>query len=419
MAELKTSPTRISDSTAISSVDDALAQVESAVADIFGVPKNTPITSPILGLVDSSGRIVGDGATPAKVPSIYNTSAAESSSAAMEFVDSINNIGFRLVPIASGLKVYKRDPATENSGELIQDLGLERLLTNLDDVDIDDLSAEAGKILAIDSNSPYNIIAVEQTAGGGGATAFTGLSDTPISYNGAVDGMVVACAGNPVDHLEFRASASGGASYFVDLYDTFADYDGKKQANICVANDEQGLIASFYTWTQSRKFDAVQSVPWNVSSIPIDFGGSGSANQFPSNANMVQNTYLIFDQEVDRDCVYMVEYYVNIYHASLFNSSIGIFPLQLQGGNMFFRHENLMLRHYGAQFDGPPVSMNGSFIVRVPAGSGATLDQRTLRLNIGRLGPADNGYGWQFIAGSSTSQVINFKHAGVSICRIN
>lgn len=423
MAELKTSPSRINDSTAISAVDDALSQVEGAIADIFGIPKNTPITGAIFGGINGSGKIIGDGLTPARVPSIYNTSALESSSAAMEFVDATEDVGFRLVPIQGGLKVYKRDPATENSGEFIQDLGIPRLITNLDDVDIADLSAVSGKLLAIDSNSPYHIIAVDPSSGGG-ATTFIALNDTPISYNGTVTGMVptvvVDDPGPPVvAHLEFSAQASGGQNYFVDLLDTFDDYDGKAQASVCVADDELGLVASFYSWAQSRKFDAVQSLAYNVTSMPIDFGVAGSL-QFPANNNIIQNTYIVLPQELDRDCVYMIQYQVLLQKVSIEMNTVGIYPLAVDAGYIHFRHENILAYRptNNTAIDTPPVSMNGSFIVRIPKGSLAA-SRRTLQIHIGRVGYNDNGYGWTFISGTSTDQVIRFKQTALSVCRIN
>lgn len=419
MAELKTSPTRINDSTAISTVDDALAQVEGAVADIFGVPKNTPITGSIFGGINSSGKIIGDGLTPARVPSIFNTSSLESTSAAMEFVDSVDDVGFRIVPIQGSLRIYKRDPATENSGELIQDLGIPRLITNLDDVNIADLSAVAGKLLAVDSNSPYNIIAIDPPTGGG-STSFTALSDTPISYTGAVDGMIVTCAGNPVDHLEFRAAGSGGgASYFVDLLDTFDEYDGMAQASICVADDEQGLVASFYTWAQSAKFDVIQSVDHLTLSAAVDFGVAGT-RQFPLNNNIIQNTNIVFPQEVDRDCVYLVNYEILLQRYAIEMQTVVVTPLALDAGYIHFAHENIVPYKSSSNqsYDTPPVSVNGSFTVRVPKGS-QSANRRTIQIHIGRAGFLDSGLGWTFIQGTSSIQMIRFRRVRLSVCRIN
>ena len=138
MAEFSTN--RLSDTSAISTVDDALAAAERDHASILGVTTDQSISGSIFGGVDSSSRITGDGGavTPAAVPKIYNTESTESVSAAIDFsnVEGGNDIGWRIVPIQGELRLYEREPHDENSGTLVRTLSSPDLFTNLGDTDL-------------------------------------------------------------------------------------------------------------------------------------------------------------------------------------------------------------------------------------------------------------------------------------------
>jgi hypothetical protein len=418
MAEFSTD--RLTDDSPISRVDNALASAEGAHADIFGIPKDQTITNSIFGGVDLNARITGDrggsGNVPSTVPTIYNQDSTESIAAAIDFhsVDGGNDIGWRIVPIGGELRIYEREPADENAGTLIQNLALPRLFTNLDDCGIADLESYAGNILAIDDNPPYNIVSIEPSAGTG-ANNFYELNDTPTNYGGVVDGMVVVAADGAtpgvVDHLEFRAGA-GDVSMFIDLDDTFDEYDGKAQGLICVADDETGLVASFYTYSRAKNTNN-QSVLSTQEYASIDWGSV--LDDFPSGANIIQGTGIVFPQELDRDCVYQLNYWLRYTHNSIAYNTVAV--SLLAGGTLDCDHENIYQASLNAGPDYPPRTLNGSFMVRVPKGSSAA-GTRTLYVRHGRITFVDDGT-WEYTTSTYSGSRMDLATCHIEVCRIN
>lgn len=409
MAEFSTN--RLSDTSPISTVDDALAAAERDHANIFGIPTDDTISGSIFGAVDLNARIIGDSSQqPARVPQIYNISGTESAAAAIDFsnVEGGNNIGWRIVPIGGELRLYEREPHDENVGTLIKTLSNADLFTNLGDTTITDLSVEAGNILAVSDIDPYPIIGIPPSQGTG-VNNFYELDDTPISYAGAVAGMVVTCAGDPVDHLEFAAQASGGQNYFVDLWDVFSSYSNAAQHSLAVTNAEDGIVSQAHYWARARN-TASTALSYTVASGLINWGAQLSS--FPVSNGMIQNDTLYFQRDPYRDSIYQVVFSVVINSGAEFQR-VGV---SLDTGTEIEAEFLKIVYVLGGGEAAPPVTIDGTFLVRVLPGTGL-LSNRAVSVRIGHVvsGTLQN---WSFGVGSS-GQTIYIGARDISITRVN
>jgi len=123
---------------------------------------------------------------------------------------------------------------------------------------------------------------VELGSGGGGASEFLDLTDTPSSYSGQ-SGKVVAVK-DTEDGLEFT-SAAGGASEFLDLTDTPSSYSGEGGRCLKVSASEDGLefaeIVNVY-------------IEEDCDSLTIgDLDGQGNYNQASAWSSLVNGTSTI------------------------------------------------------------------------------------------------------------------------------
>ena len=90
---------------------------------------------------------------------------------------------------------------------------------------------------------------------GGGATTFTGLTDTPDSYSG--QGGKVVKVKSDESGLEF--GTGGGATTFLDLTDTPSSYSGQGGKFVAVSEGEDELIFDDIGWTKA--YETTVSMP--------------------------------------------------------------------------------------------------------------------------------------------------------------
>ena len=91
------------------------------------------------------------------------------------------------------------------------------------DTGLPDYTDEAGKVLTVKSDET-GIEWTTKGSGGGGASTFTGLTDTPANYTGS--GGKIPAVNSGETALEFIDAPSGGATAFTGLTDTPANYTG-------------------------------------------------------------------------------------------------------------------------------------------------------------------------------------------------
>lgn len=125
----------------------------------------------------------------------------------------------------------------------------------------------AGNSIEVDVNSGQlqtNILGIKGDAGTDGATAFTGLTDTPANYSGEATKHLVVNAGETA--VEF-VTAPSASTDFVSLTDTPANYSG--EANKLLSVNAGETAVEFITPPTSTTLVGLTDTPANYS-------GSGS-----------------------------------------------------------------------------------------------------------------------------------------------
>jgi hypothetical protein len=203
----KLDKTRMTDATKVSKVDDVHNATEQDAGEIFGIPDNTQITSPIFGETPSGGKSVQPDGSIRGNP-LFKMSAPTSDPASaigFEFKDGTKTK--RLVMTDSQLVIWNWTGTTWEKVTDVENPGGTFLA--LSDVSDTAYTGKAGYLVKVNSGAT-GIELVAPTAGSG-VTTFIGLTDTPGAMGTVGQIVTVQDASN----LKFSDPPSGIGDPFV------------------------------------------------------------------------------------------------------------------------------------------------------------------------------------------------------------
>lgn len=200
---------RMTDATLVSSVDNETGALERDLANIFGIPLDTDITSPIFGSVAATGKIAGI------VKFLTNNPTALDYSVGIEIEDSSGaDRKFRIVTYGGDLNVYQWDDGT-STWELKQTLNDPiSSIEDLEEVGAGFLAANTEKVLQVNADGDA-IIGISASAAG--AQALEDLTDVP-AY-GPGDALKILQIEDSADPTTTQWVTSAGASGANNLYE--------------------------------------------------------------------------------------------------------------------------------------------------------------------------------------------------------
>lgn len=215
---------RLSDSTYIDEVDDGIQGLEEDLSQIFGVPLNTTITSPIFRYYDSASvsGVESDGTINGEMVFKRDVISGASNSPGPIFWNQGNAKKWKICPIGDHLGLYLYDFVNDVWDSVLNlDESSVAKLTELEDVAEPSGGygiSHAEKILALDSTG-LECEWVDRAAGGG-VSALPDLSDVN-NYNPAAMPDWALCV-NPAGGTYWKDLAAGGAAtLYTQLGDTY------------------------------------------------------------------------------------------------------------------------------------------------------------------------------------------------------
>lgn len=263
---------RMTDATLVSSVDNETGALERDLADIFGIPLDTEITSPIFGSVNSTGTIAGI------VKFLTNNPAALDYSVGIEVEDSSSaDRKFRIVTYGGDLNVYQWNDGT-STWDLKQTLNDPiSSIEDLDEVGSGFLAANTEKVLQVNAAGDA-IIGISASAAG--AQALEDLTDVP-AY-GPGDALKILQIEDSADPSTTQWVSSAGASGANNIYE-LNDVDevalvAAKSGDILQVNwDDTVMTAAFekYLYAYANLAGIPQAIP-SGSWTQIEWGDCGS-----------------------------------------------------------------------------------------------------------------------------------------------
>lgn len=279
---------RLSDATYIDQVDDGVQGLEEDYSEIFGVPLNTSIASPIFRYYNSAtlGAVQSDGSVDGEI--FFKTASASGPSGSPGPVwHNVATAGkWKLCPLGANFALYKYDFVDEQWDFVLnvnENASGVTLLRDLTDVDPPSggygLPGNEGLVLALDpTGSEMEWISV--AAGGGGAVVLPDLSDVD-SYTSALDAEKVLAVHPTLNKTYWKTLSSAAAAAFTDLTDTYPDVaigSNNLGSNIIVSRDASSQIK---VMTDPPEFGISDPQDWAFTENNPFVSGALNIGQFP------------------------------------------------------------------------------------------------------------------------------------------
>ena len=210
MGKLDTS--RMSNATRIGRVDNSHNELENDLGEIFGIPDNTVISTPIFGTtIDGSKPVNADGSIRGIQRLIMDSASSDvDTSVGIEFYDGTERK--RIAFVNSGLKIFREGSADwEQVSDLEDPASGSGLLAELSDVD-PTLVMAANKVLG--TNSLGTLFELQDPASGVGVNRFVDCTDTeaavgPDPFTGLVDKLVYVKSATSLGFTDQPAGLGG------------------------------------------------------------------------------------------------------------------------------------------------------------------------------------------------------------------